>query len=60
MKRIFFDYELHKLNEFLAFLTKAPSGWFPKSRQGSPNSSNSCNSLLKKVEFIICMEQLLC
>ena len=44
----------------LAFLTKAPSGWFPKSRQGSPNSSNSCNSLLKKVEFIICMEQLLC
>ncbi len=31
----FFDHELH---EFLAFLAKAPSGWFPKSRQGSPNS----------------------
>ena len=45
MKRIFFDYEpsarrsqLHELNEFFAFLAKAPSGWFPKSRQGSPNS----------------------
>ncbi len=34
----FFDHELHKLNELLAFLAKAPSGWFPKSRQGSPNS----------------------
>ena len=31
----FFDHELH---EFLAFLAKVPSGWFPKSRQGSPNS----------------------
>ena len=38
MKRIYFDYELHKLNEFMAFLAKAPSGCFPKSRQGSPNS----------------------
>ena len=25
-------------SELLAFLAKAPSGWFPKSRQGSPNS----------------------
>ena len=38
MKRIFFDHELHELNEFLTFLAKAPSGWFPTSRQGSPNS----------------------
>ena len=34
----FFNYELDELNELLAFLAKAPSGWFPKSRQGSPNS----------------------
>ncbi len=34
----FFDHELHELHELLAFLAKAPSGWFPKSRQGSPNS----------------------
>ena len=34
----FFDHEFDELNDFLAFLAKAPSGWFPKSRQGSPNS----------------------
>ena len=27
----FFDHELYELNEFFAFLAKAPSGWFPKS-----------------------------
>ena len=25
----------YELNVFLAFLAKDPSGWFPKSRQGS-------------------------
>ena len=34
----FFDYEFDELNELFAFLAKAPSEWFPKSRQGSPNS----------------------
>jgi len=34
----FFDHEFDELNELFAFLAKAPSGWFPKSRQGSPNS----------------------
>ena len=33
-----FDHEFYELNELFAFLAKAPSGWFPKSRQGSPNS----------------------
>ncbi len=28
---IYFAYELDELNEFFAFLAKAPSGWFPKS-----------------------------
>ena len=47
----FFDHELHKC-EFLAFLAKATSGWFPKSRQGSPNSYNSYNSWLKILSLL--------
>ena len=38
IKADFLDHEFNEFNEFLAFLAKAPSGWFPKSRQGSPNS----------------------